>query len=312
VSSEGGEDIENISKIKYNAPKYFGTQVRAVTAQDYAAIVRNIYPAVTDIITYGGEEADPPEYGKVKIVVKPKNSAAISSFTKRDIEKKLKSYMVGSVIPEIVDPSIIYIELNSNIFYDRSKTTQRPSEIESKVISSVNNYLEISDTEKFNGKFRYSKFIGVIDDADRSINSNQTSILMRKDFVPGINSVYYYELCFQNRFADNCDGPVLSSSGFTISEYPRYTVYVEDRDGVIILYRLDSITGEKVIVNDSIGDINYEKGEIRMFNLTIIKGSFDDNHIEIRVKPYYNDIIAKREVYLDVDISRSKFTAYPE
>jgi hypothetical protein len=310
--ASGGEEIESIKKIKYNAPKYFGTQDRAVTAADYAVIVRNIYPAVADVITYGGEESDPPEYGKVKIAVKPNNLTKLSSFTKKEIVDTLKNYMVASVTPEIIDPSLIYVELTSKIYYDREVTTQTPEQIKSKVIAGVENYISQSDTEKFNGKFRYSKFVGVIDDTDRSINSNNTTVMMRKDFYPGINSSFYYELCFQNEFDVDCERTTVSTTGFKVVEYPNYTVYLEDRNGKIVLYRLDSLSGEKIVLNDSIGVVNYKKGEIQLYDLTIIQGSFFDNRIELRARPASNDIIATREVYLDVDISNSKFTAYPE
>jgi hypothetical protein len=310
--SNGGEDIESVSKIKFNAPKYYGTQDRAVTSADYAAIVRNIYPAIADIIVYGGEEAVPPEYGKVKISIKPSNSSSLSSFTKQEIVRELKSYMVASVTPEIINPSILYIELNSKIYYNRQITTIVPEEIRAKVISGLENYIETSEVEKFNGKFRYSKIVGVIDDADRSINSNQTTVTMRKDFYPSINSTFSYEVCFQNEFFVDCDEPSMQSTGFVVSEYPNFTVYLEDRAGKIVLYRLDSLSGDKIILNDFVGDINYEKGEIMLYDLTIIKGSYFDNRIEIRVKPASNDINALRNVYLDVDIPNSKFNAYQE
>jgi len=310
--ASGGEEVESISKIKFNAPKYYGTQDRAVTAADYAAIVRNIYPAVADIIIYGGEEAEPPEYGKVKISIKPNNSAALSSYTKQEIVRELKKYMVASVTPEIINPSILYVELSSKIFYNRQITTLVPEEIRSKVISGLQNYIDTSDVEKFNGKFRYSKAVGVIDDADRSINSNQTTVMMRKDFYPSINSTFFYEVCFQNQFYIDCEEPVMQSSGFVVSEYPNYTVYLEDRAAKIVLYRIDSLTGDKIVLNDFVGDINYEKGEIMLYDLTIIKGSYFDNRIEIRVKPASNDINALRNVYLDIDIPNSKFIAYQE
>jgi hypothetical protein len=311
-NANGGEDIESVSKIKFNAPKYYGTQDRAVTSADYAAIVRNIYPAVADIIVYGGEDAVPPEYGKVKISVKPNNGTALSSFTKQEIVKELKDYMVASVTPELINPSILYIELDTKIFYNRQITTLVPEEIKSKVISAVENYIETSGIEKFNGKFRYSKIVSVIDDADKSINSNQTIITMRKDFYPSINSKFFYEVCFQNEFYVDCDGPSAQSSGFVVSEYPNYTVYLEDRAGKIVLYRLDSLSGDKIVLNDYVGDIDYTKGEIMLYDLTIIKGSYFDNRIEIRVNPASNDINALRNVYLDVDIPNSKFIAYQE
>ena len=198
------------------------------------------------------------------------------------------------------------------IFYNSLITDQTTGQIRDKVIGNVQSYLNTSDTEKFNGKFRYSKFVGVIDDSDKSINSNLTSLTMRKDFYPSLNSTFYYEVCIQNSFDEDCDDPVLSSTGFRVTEYPNFDVYVEDRDGKIILYRLDTVTGDKVVLDNDIGDIDYVRGELKMYNLTIIKGSFFDNRISVRVKPLSNDIKAMREVYLDVDVANSSFTAYKE
>jgi len=310
--SAGGEDLESTRSIKKNAPKAYGTQDRAVTAQDYDAIVRRVYPATSDIIIFGGEDQDPPEYGKVFIVLKPRDAAYLTSLTKSQIVEELEKYVVASVQPVIVDPSIIYVEMNSKIYYNRNTTDQTPAQIRDTVIGAVQNYIDNSDTEKFNGKFRYSKFVGVIDDADKSINSNLTSVTMRKDFYPQLNSTFYYEICFQNAFDEDCDDPVLSTTGFRVTEYPNFDVYLEDRDGKIVLYRLDSVTGEKVVLDSEVGDIDYVKGELRMYNLTIIKGSFFDNRISVRVKPLSNDIKALREVYLDVDVANSSFTAYKE
>ena len=312
VASAGGEEIESTQKIKYTAPKAYGTQERAVTAQDYEAIVRQVYPATSDIIIFGGEDQEPPEYGRVFISLKPKDASYLTSLTKNRIIQELKKYVVASVEPKLIDPSILFVELTSKIYYNGEMTDQTTSQIRDKVIGSVQSYLDTSDTEKFNGKFRYSKMIGVIDDADKSINSNLTSITMRKDFYPSLNSTFYYELCFQNAFDEDCDDPILSSTGFRVTEYPNFDVYVEDRNKKIVLYRLDSVTGEKVVLDSDIGDIDYVKGELKMYNLTIIKGSFFDNRISVRVKPLLNDVKALREVYLDVDVANSSFTAYKE
>ena len=187
-----------------------------------------------------------------------------------------------------------------------------PAEIAAASTSAIQEYLKSSGTEKFNGKFRYSKFISVIDGADRSINSNETDIVMRKDFIAQINSSAYYEVCYQNPFLIDCDNPVVWSTGMTTFEFPNYTSYLEDRKGKLVLYRLDSLTGEKILLDDSVGTVNYEKGEVEMFNFTILKGSFSDNRIELRVKPANKDIEVKREAYLDVDVSQSKFVAYKE
>ena len=310
--ASGGADIETIDKIKYNAPKFYGSQNRAVTGNDYKAIVRNLYPAISDIIVFGGEDQVPPAYGKVFLSVKPTEATTLSSFTKNELTTELKKYTVASIRPEFVDPSILYLELTSNIYYTGTKTQSLPTEIATKASTAIVEYLKTSQTEKFNGKFRYSKFIGVIDNSDISINSNDTTVMMRKDFIAQINASSYYEICYQNAFYVDCNNPVVSSTGFTVFEFPTYTSYLEDRNGKIVLYRLDPVSGDKILLDDSVGTIDYVKGEIEMTNFTILKGTFSDNRIELRVKPANKDIEVKREMYLDVDVSKSKFVAYKE
>jgi hypothetical protein len=310
--SYGGASIESIDSIKRNAPALFGTQNRAVTAEDYEAICRRIYPSIADIYSYGGEEAVPPEYGKVKVVIKPSNAAYLTSYTKRKIETEIKKFSVGSVTPEIIDPSILYIELISKIYLQSSLTNKTPDAIRSAVIKNIESYIKNSDTEKFGGKFRYSRLVSAIDSTDKSVRSNLTQVIMRKDFYPSLNNTAYYELCFNNPFDYDNDQLALSSTGFVVQEYPNYTCYVEDRDGKVVLYRLDSQTGIKIVLNSNLGKINYVTGEIQMFDLTIIKGTYDDNRIEVRLRPQYNDIVAVREMFLDVDIAKSTFTIIQE
>ena len=312
-ASSGGATAESVSSIKNSAPKAYASQDRAVTAADYEGIIKKIYPAVSDIITFGGEEDNPPEFGKVKVAIKPQNAIALSAFTKNDIAKKLKDYTVASITPVIVDPSILYIELNSIISYKSAATTLTKAEIQTKAITAVEDYIAQSTTEKFNGKFRHSKFASVIDGSDNSVTSNLTEVTLRKDFYPTLNSTFYYELCYLNEFKDSCDASVVKSTGFVVSEYPTFTVYLEDdTKGKIDLYRLNSLTGEKIYLVKGVGDINYKHGEIKLYNLTIIKGSFTDNKIELRVEPASKDVNAVREVYLDIDISKSNFSALPE
>ena len=310
--ASGGADIETIDKIKFNAPKFFGSQNRAVTGNDYKAIVRNIYPAVSDIIVFGGEEQVPPAYGKVFLSVKPTEAATLSSFTKNELKQELKKFSVASIRPEFIDPSILFLELTSDIYYSGTKTQLLPTEIATKASTAIVEYLKTSQTEKFNGKFRYSKFIGVIDNSDISINSNVTDVTMRKDFIAQINASSFYEICYQNSFLIDCNNPVVTSTGMTVFEFPNVTSFLEDRNGKLVLYRLDPVSGDKILLNDSIGTVDYERGEIVMDNFTILKGTFSDNRVELRVKPRNKDIEVKREMYLDVDVSKSKFVAYKE
>jgi hypothetical protein len=312
TKSFGGEDIESIDSVKRNAPASFGAQNRAVTSLDYEAIIRRIYPAIADVISYGGEEENPPEYGKVKVAIKPRNLNFLSSYTKSIILQELKKYSVAAITPEIVDPSIIFVELYSRIFYDQSQTNLTLDQIKQKIIANLTNYIYLSDTEKFGGKFRYSKAISTIDASDTSVRSNLTDIRMRKDFYPSLNNSAYYEFCFNNPFDDDIDVQTLVSTGFVVQQYPNYIVYIEDRNSKVVLYRLDSQTGDKIILNSEQGEIDYAKGDVKLYDLKIIKGSFLDNKIEIRLKPQYNDIVAKRQVYLDVDIEKSSFTLIQE
>ena len=146
----------------------------------------------------------------------------------------------------------------------------------------------------------------MIDSSDDSIQSNETSLTMRKDFYPQLNSKSYYEICYQNPFDKECEGPTVYSTGFIVSEYPRFTVYLKDLDGKMVLYRIGEDQNE-IILNNNIGEVDYEKGEVKIFDMTIIKGSFNDNKIELRVVPVKRDIFAFREQYLDVDNRKQHF-----
>lgn len=138
-NANGGAEIESISKIKFNAPKFYGSQNRAVTANDYSAIVRNLYPSISDIIVFGGEDQEPPAYGKVFIAVKPSEAASLSSYTKNELKKSLKKYTIASIQPEFIDPSILYIEISSEIFYDGVKTILLPAQVAAKALLQLQN-----------------------------------------------------------------------------------------------------------------------------------------------------------------------------
>lgn len=309
--SDGGADVESVDQIKYTAPKYFGTQNRAVTTEDFKPIVSKIYPNIADIIVYGGEDEQPPEYGVVKLVIKPKTGAKVTSQTKRLITEELKKYMVASVRPIIVDPSILYVEVNSTVFYKRLDTNLSSKDIASKASSALDSYIKLSNTEKFLGKLRFSKVNSAIDAADTSIQSNETDFVMRKDVQPLLNTTSYYEVCYQNKFDKDCDGPTVFSTGFVVSEYPRFTVYIKDLDGRMVLYRIGS-SGEDIVLKNDIGTVDYEKGEVKLYDLTIIKGTLSNNIIQIRTIPLKRDIFAFREQFLDVDLSNSKIVAQAE
>ena len=309
----GGEELESIDSIKRNAPKVFNAQNRAVTADDYESVIRNIYPAIADIVCFGGEEADPPEYGKVKIVIKPRFATKLSQYTKNLIGQELKKYAVVSVTPEIVDPSIIYVELDSKVYFNQSKTTLNESQLKAGVISSLEAYKATSDLEKFNGRFKYSRVVGIIDSTNNSITSNETSITLRKDFFPVMNTVTQYEICYQNPLSSGCTHPSVQSTGFVIAEFPSDVVYLaDDQVGNIYLYKIDATTKDRFVLNPQQGTVDYVKGEVMLNRLNIIKGTYDDNKIELRVQPKNKDIYALREAYLTLDLTSSVFLIQKE
>tara|TARA_B100000029_G_scaffold508924_1_gene596915 strand:- start:10594 stop:12408 length:1815 start_codon:yes stop_codon:yes gene_type:complete len=308
TAANGGERLETIDSIKRNAPLFFNAQNRAVTADDYESIIRRIYPAVADIVCFGGEDASPPEYGKVKIVIKPQYASALSQYTKNLISTDLKKYAVVSVTPEIVDPSIIYVELNSNVYYNKSLTTLNQSEIKAAVISALDGYRATSDLEKFNGRFKYSRIVGIIDATDPAITSNETDIKLRKDFIPVLNTITEYEICYQNVVKSGCSNPSVQSSGFVVADYPSDVVYLaDDQQGSIYLYKIDPTTQDRFVLNAQQGTIDYAKGEVMLNRLNIIKGSYSDERIELRVLPTNKDIYAYREAYLSMDLQSSVF-----
>ena len=308
TAASGGETLESIDSVKRNAPKFFNAQNRAVTADDYESIIRRIFPAIADIVCYGGEDASPPEYGKVKIVIKPSYSAKLSQYTKNLISTDLKKYAVVSVTPEIIDPSITYVELQSNVYYNKSKTTLNESELKAAVVSSLTKYRSTSDLEKFNGRFKYSRIVGIVDATDDAITSNETSIKLRKDFTPVLNTITQYEVCYQNVVKSGCTASAVQSSGFVVADYPADVVYLaDDQVGNVYLYKIDSTTQNRFILNSQQGTIDYEKGEVMLNRLNIIKGSYDDERIELRVTPLNKDIYAYREAYLSLDLQSSVF-----
>ena len=248
----------------------------------------------------------------MKLVIKPENTAFISGLVKKQILDELKQYNVASVRPEILDPSILYIELNTSVYYDRIKTAESRSQITNKVIEAIEDYTKESNTEKFNGKFRYSKYVAVTDAVDRAINSTTMEVTLRKDFFPQINSTTSYEICFKNEFRKSYDDVIVQSTGFVVTEYPSNTVFLKDQDGKMVLYTIDTTSSSEVILNDNVGSVDYVKGEVMLDNLTIIKGSLGDNTIQLRAQPKNDDVNAVRELYLDVDITNSQFNAYPE
>ena len=299
--SSGGVAAESLEKIKFKAPRQFSTQNRAVTSKDYENIFRQIYSDTDDVIAYGGEELDPPQYGKVYLAVKTKTGLNIDTNTKRNLVRSLKDYTIASIIPEVVDAKVLEVELRTTAYYDINTTNLSPNEIKNYVETAINGYINGESVKKFDGKFKYSKIQTAIDNAHPSITSNITKLRIRKCFAPSKGVASSYCIDFHQPINNECHGiSSLASSGFTTAEYGANTTVYLDEDGMgnLRLFKLEE--SEKVYVNETAGKINYTTGVVDINTITVLDTSISDQ-IKLSVIPNSYDIISKFDVYLAVN-----------
>ena len=307
-SSQNGAEIENINSIKYFAPRIYSAQYRAVTSRDYEAIIKKIYPDTESVAVVGGEELDPPEYGTVSISIKPKNGTFVSDFNKQQIKNKLKKYSISGINQKIIDLKILYVEIDSSIYYNYSQVSAVES-LKTKVSNSLTEYSNSIDLNSFGGRFKYSKVLQIIDNTDIAITSNITKIKIRRDLKAMVNQFAQYELCFGNKFHINSGGFNIKSTGFKISA-DSDTVYLTDvpnsdgKTGIISIVKPLS-DGTTRIVAKSAGTVDYVKGEIKLGTINIISTSKENNIIEIQAFPESNDVIGLKDLYLNFSISKS-------
>ena len=307
--AEGGSSIESIDSIKYFAPRVYSSQYRAVTARDYEAIIQKIYPNTESVSVVGGEELDPPQFGKVLLSIKPKNGISISDFTKTEILNDLKQYSVSGINQEIIDLKLLYVELDSDVFYNSSRVSN-VQDLNARVVSALDKYSQSVDLNKFGGRFKYSKALQVIDNVDTAITSNITRVKMRRNINCILNTFAQYEICFGNQFHKEIGSYNIKSTGFKIAGEADTVYFVdvssEDSDiGILSIVKptLDPNTYE--IVKKSIGTVDYKKGEILVNTINIVSTSLDEGIIEIQAYPESNDVIGLKDLYLVFDVSKS-------
>ena len=323
-TSQGGSDIESIDSVRSFAPRLYASQYRAVTARDYESLIKSkIYPETESVSVVGGEELTPPQYGKVFISIKPKNGTYVSDFDKQEIKNKLKQYSVSGINPEIQDLKILYVEIDSSIYYNYSQVGSVEN-LKTNVIKSLNAYASSTDLNAFGGRFKYSKVLQVIDATDTAITSNITKVRIRRDLKAKINAPTQYEICFGNKFHVNPDGKNIKSTGFKINGETD-TVYLTDTpeknsDGTLtgkgtisivkeipVLVGVGTTTTLKTpVVVQSAGTVNYETGEILLGALIITSTTLSQDIIEIQAFPESNDIIGLKDLYLSFSVSKSK------
>ena len=324
-ASQNGSDIEGIDSIRNFAPRLYASQYRAVTARDYESIIKSkIYPETESVSVVGGEELTPPQYGKVFISIKPKNGTFVSDFNKQEIKNKLKQYSVAGVNPEIIDLKILYVEIDSSIYYNYSQVAS-VEDLKTNIIKSLNSYAQSTDLNSFGGRFKYSKVLQVIDNTDTAVTSNITKVRIRRDLKAKINSPTQYEICYGNKFHINPEGKNIKSTGFYILGETS-VVYLTDTPiknsttgeltgkGTISIVKETPVlvgvgstsTLKTPVVVQSAGTVDYETGEILLSPLTITSTILSQDIIEIQAFPESNDVIGLKDLYLSFSISKSK------
>ncbi len=307
-AAANGSDIESVDSIKYFAPRIYSSQYRAVTARDYEAIIQSIYPNTESVAVVGGEELDPPQFGNVLISIKPKNGDFVSDFDKQTILSKLKNYSLTGINQQIVDLKVLYVEIDSAIYYNNPQVTN-VNDLKTKVISTLNTFAS-SNINKFGGRFKYSKVCQTIDNVDNAITSNITRVIIRRNLKALIDTPAQYELCFGNTFYYKPEGFNIKSTGFTLRDRIG-TFYFTDTPksngmGDISIVRERNDKGEYVIEIQSAGTVNYTTGEIMISTATITSTVAENNIIEIQAYPESNDVIGLKDLYLSFSVAKSK------
>ena len=315
-AASNGAEIENLSSIKYFAPRLYSSQHRAVTGRDYEAIIQKIFPMTESVSVVGGEELVPPQFGKVLISIKPKNGTYVSDFDKMSIRNELKNYAVAGINAEITDLKILFVEIDTTVYYDSAKVSNS-NNLKTEITSALTQYSKNVDINKFGGRFKYSKINQLIDRVDDGITSNITKVKIRRDLKALINQFAQYELCYGNRFHINPQGYNIKSTGFTVHGSDK-TLYLTDTPnknalgnlddshmGVLSAVAKDDKGVEKVILK-SVGTVDYKKGEIILSTINFTSTVAKNDLIEIQAFPDSNDVVGLKDLYLSFDASNSE------
>ena len=314
TNATDGSNPESIASIKYNAPRDYASQDRAVTAEDYKVLVKSLYANAQAVQVYGGEDAEVPSYGKVFISVKAKSGSNLTVATKNSIVQSLKQYAVASVRPEIIDPETTFIRLTTDFKYDSDKTTKDVSTLRTNIRNQISIYNQ-NNLQNFTGIFRYSKLLETINDADSSILSNITTVKMFKTITPTLNSALKYTISFNNAFYNPhsghnaSGGGVISSTGFKINNDSSANEHFLDDDGAgnLRVYYLSGTT--RVYTSSTFGTVNYTTGQVVLTSANITSISNVDGAtstiIRVFAIPDSNDIVPVRNQVLQIDTTNS-------
>jgi hypothetical protein len=307
----GGASPEDISSIKFNAPKHYAAQDRCVTPDDYKTTILSKFPEAQTIQVWGGENNNPPIYGKTFICIKPKDATKLTTQQKEVITAEiLAPRNIVSITPEIVDPEYFNIKVTTFVHYNPRTTNKSPSEIETIVKNAIMQY-DADELQRFDGVLRYSKLVKAIDNADESITNNITRLMVHHPHSPyyGVSKQYLLDMINPISQDGGKQGAVFSTTGFYIPNSSEIHYMDDDAKGNIRLYYLDSNL-EKVVVNDAIGSVDYELGRITIRNLNIT--ALDGPIFDWSVKPESYDIVSALNQIVMIDPTLMVVKAIPD
>ena len=312
IPSSGGDEIESVESVKKFAPQIYSTQNRALTSNDYEILIPNkIYPETESISVYGGEELVPPQYGKVFISIKPRTGDFVPNAIKENIKRDLRKYSVAGIVPEILDLKYLYLETDSKVYYNTS-LAPNPLMVSSTILNNINKLAASAELNKYGARFKYSKFLKVIDQSHESVTSNVTTVEMRRDLRLAIDQFAEYAIDFGNEFhISSTDGFNIRSTAFRVLDISRevylYDLPNTDRNtGTLGLFSLDAPGSTTPLIERSnVGVVNYKTGRITLNPINITSGKTKDAQqiMEISVVPHSNDVIGLQDLYLQLDTS---------
>ena len=309
TNSSGGKDKESIDSIKFAASKFYTSQNRLVTVDDYKSKLQTLYPGADSISVWGGEDNDPPQYGKIFIAIKPSQTVnKLTSSEKTLLKQKLKTLNMLTVRPELIDADVIDILVNTNFKYNPKATTKTVSELETLVRAAIITH-DSTYLSGFDGIFRHSVLAKDIDSAESSILSNITTVKLRKTISPTFNQSKGYTIDFGSGNAfynphvghNKAGGGILETSGFLVSGFTDTFYFDDDGNGNLRRYSLSG--SERIYADSQAGTVDYTNGKITTTGINILSTINTDDTIHFTVKPNSNDSVAFRSNLLDINSS---------
>lgn len=308
TAATGGADIQTTESLKFQAPKLYQAQKRATTAGDYKAMLLEQRPDIESITVYGGEDADPVQYGKVFVALKPTGSAAYSTAVKTSIKNDiLKKSNVVTVIPELIDPILYYLLIDTTVNYDPITNLTNENTLKTNINTSIQSYFQ-TNLEKFDQKFRYSKLVQDIDNTNSSIRNNKTTIKYQHRISPAtLGLTATYTLNFNNALTKSS----VVSTSFTASDGNTYSL-VDDGAGIMKVARTTSGVVDSPAVYFTLpdgtqnqGTIDYTTGKVVLNNFNPYTITDGTTYIKFTVTPSVNnsDITPLREQILTYDVT---------